>query len=46
MSRTVVKDRGRWSELLRQERAEIVRFDLTSIVDGECVVFDRMYYKA
>jgi GntR family transcriptional regulator len=46
MSRTITRERGRWSEHLQQDDAGLVRIDRKMSVNGEFIVFNRMYYKA
>jgi GntR family transcriptional regulator len=46
LSRTVIAERGPWSEWLRQDGADIVRIDRRISVDGEFHVFNRFYMHA
>ncbi len=46
VSRSVIAARGRWSDALNQAGKDIVRIDRKLSVNGEFIVFNRMYYKA
>jgi GntR family transcriptional regulator len=46
LSRTVIAERGPWSEWLRQTGADIVRIDRRISVDGKFHVFNRFYMHA